>query len=182
MKGARSLSVCEIQAIEEALPSTQYRCLFILGLYTGFRISELLSLKYEDCYSTKEVRQSLRVSRRNMKGGMASRCVVLHPTAREYLRLLLVEKQNVWVTGAPLFPVSRVQAHRVLKQACTKAGISGHVSTHSMRKTFAKRVYEALEGDLIGTQTALGHKSINSTVSYLSLEQEKIDQAILSIG
>ena len=40
-----------------------------------------------------------------------------------------------------------------------------------MRKTFANRIYDKLEGDLPKTQRALGHKNINSTVSYLSFEE-----------
>jgi len=49
-----------------------------------------------------------------------------------------------------------------------------------MRKTFANRVYDALDHDLIKTARALGHKNINSTVQYLSFRQEEIDEAILN--
>ena len=49
-----------------------------------------------------------------------------------------------------------------------------------MRKTFADRVYEKLNHDLVKTQRALGHRNINSTVSYLSFREEEIDAAILA--
>ncbi len=48
-----------------------------------------------------------------------------------------------------------------------------------MRKTFARRVHEKLGKDLVKTQKAMGHRSINSTVSYLSFNEEEIDDAIL---
>ena len=50
-----------------------------------------------------------------------------------------------------------------------------------MRKTFANRVYEALDCDLVKTQMALGHKNVNSTVQYLSFKEEEIDRAIMTI-
>ena len=50
-----------------------------------------------------------------------------------------------------------------------------------MRKHFANKVYEKLGHDLVRTQRALGHKNINSTVSYLSYREEEIDAAILAL-
>ncbi len=50
-----------------------------------------------------------------------------------------------------------------------------------MRKTFADKIYDRLGHDLIKTQKALGHKNINSTVSYLSFREEEIDEAILGL-
>ena len=80
-----------------------------------------------------------------------------------------------------LFPISRTQATRVFKSAVSKAQLGGKVTTHSARKTFAKKIYQKLNRDLIGTQKALGHASCQSTVSYLSFEQTEIDNAIRSI-
>jgi integrase len=54
------------------------------------------------------------------------------------------------------------------------------VGTHAMRKIFANRVYHQLNGDLVKTQRAMGHKNINSTMAYLSFVEDEIDQAILA--
>ena len=54
------------------------------------------------------------------------------------------------------------------------------LGTHAMRKTFAKRVYEGLHHDLVKTQRAMGHRNVNSTVSYLSFREADIDAAILA--
>ena len=75
----------------------------------------------------------------------------------------------------------RVQAHRVLKAAAQANELQGKIASHSMRKTFAEKVYNNLEGDLPKLQKALGHASVNSTVAYLSFKQEDVDDAILSI-
>jgi excisionase family DNA binding protein len=59
--------------------------------------------------------------------------------------------------------------------------LRGKVATHSMRKTFADRVYEALGRDIFRTQKALGHRNINSTVQYLSFKEQDIEAAILGM-
>ena len=77
--------------------------------------------------------------------------------------------------------ITRVQAFRVLTEVYEANGLMGKLGTHSMRKTFADRIYERLGRDLIKVQRALGHRCINSTVSYLSFREEEITEAILSI-
>jgi site-specific recombinase XerD len=53
--------------------------------------------------------------------------------------------------------------------------LTGKLGTHCMRKTFANRVYQRLNHDLVKAQRALGYRNINSTVSYLSFAEEEID-------
>jgi integrase len=79
------------------------------------------------------------------------------------------------------FAITRVHAFQVLMEVYEANGLMGKLGTDSMRKTFAYRIYERLGEILIKAQRALGHKSINSTVSYLSWQQEEITEAILSI-
>ena len=78
-------------------------------------------------------------------------------------------------------PISRVQAWRIIRGAAAAHQLTGKVGTHSLRKTFADRVYDALDRDLVKTQRALGHRNINSTVQYLSFREEDIDAAIAAI-
>jgi integrase len=77
-------------------------------------------------------------------------------------------------------PIGKIQAWKILNEAATTNELPGRVGTHAMRKTFAKWVYEKLGHDLVKTQQALGHRNINSTVSYLTFAQEEIDAAILA--
>lgn len=55
------------------------------------------------------------------------------------------------------------------------------MGTHALWKTFANKVYTRLQHDLVKTQHALGHRNINSTVSYLSFCEEDVTQAILAL-
>lgn len=175
MIGAKPLSDIEIELILSSLTSNRNRCLVLTGIRTGFRISELLSITVQDVVQYEKVMDSITIKRSKMKGKHQSRSVVLHDQVKQALMAMSV------LTMKPedkLFPISRMQASRILKEAVQKAKIEGRVSTHSMRKTFAKKIYEKLDHDLVGTQKALGHASMNSTVSYLSFAQETIDDAI----
>lgn len=194
MAGCRSLTEQEVVKVTASLQNPRDRALFVLGLKTGFRLSELLSLTIRDVYSDNQVLNRVRVERRNTKGKVKSREVALHPMAKAALMELLstavsgtVPVQN---TAAPLFlsrngeqkPLSRIQAHKILKEAYSKAGLKGNgLASHCMRKSFAKKVYEALNHDLVATQRALGHADIGSTICYLSPEQDEIDAAILAV-
>ncbi len=185
MKGCRPFSDQEIVLVLEHLVgpyALRDRALFLLGVRSGFRISELLSLRRGG------IAQRVSVARKNMKKKVEGRTVLIHPEVREAFALWLVQLYYMTPecfvfqsrTG-PNAAISRVQAYRLLSRACDNAGLSGKLGTHSMRKTFADKIYDRLGHDLIKTQRALGHKNINSTVSYLSFREEEIDEAILGL-
>ena len=70
-------------------------------------------------------------------------------------------------------------AHRILKQVFESCQMTGTLGTHSMRKTFSRRVHLNLGGDLAKTRKALGQKNIQSTIHYMSFMDSEIDEAIL---
>lgn len=190
MKGCRPLAEQEVMRVMESFTgefAMRDRALFILGTKTGFRISELLSLRVGDVLQGGQMLDRVSVARRNMKKRIEGRTVVLHPEAKEALGSWL-DEMGESSTDTPLFrsrkgddrPVSRVHAWRVLNKAFDAGGVTGKTGTHSMRKTFASKVYDALGHDLVKLQRALGHRNVNSTASYLSFRQEEIDRAILS--
>jgi site-specific recombinase XerD len=77
--------------------------------------------------------------------------------------------------------ISRQQAWEILKEAFAANELTGKLGTHVMRKTFANRMYEKLNRDLVKVQRAMGHRNINSTVAYLSFREEDIAAAILAV-
>jgi integrase len=116
-----------------------------------------------------------------MKGKNQSRTVVLHPEAKAALEGYINTHMATATPEERLFPICRQSADRILRRAVKRARIEGKVSTHSFRKSFCKKVYEALGRDLVNTQRAMGHRSVQSTISYLSFDQEAINQAIKGI-
>jgi integrase len=147
-------------------------------------------LKVGDVYDSDRVVDRVRVAKRNTKKQIESRSVPLHPLAKAVILLWIHDMQDMgkFSPDAPLFPsrkgnksITRVAAYQRINKAADYVGISTKdIGTHSMRKSFADRVYERSNHNLIQTQQALGHKNVTSTTSYLSFRQEDIDDLILS--
>jgi integrase len=194
MKGCRPLTDAEVEVVLKSFAG-QYavrdKALFLMGTKSGFRISELLSLRLGDVLHAGRLVDRVTVARRNMKKRVEGRTVLLHPDAKAALLPWIdqLHAHGYMTADAFLFqsrkgsnrPISRIHAYRVLQAAYDANELTGKLGTHAMRKTFANRVYDALKGDLPKTQRALGHRNINSTVSYLSFREEDIDAAILAI-
>lgn len=194
MKGCRPLNDQEVKLVTMSFGgkyATRDKALFLLGLKSGFRISELLSLRLCDVLQAGRMVDRITVQRRHMKKKTESRTILLHPEAKEALDKWINELNANGHIAADTFifrsrkgrnrPITRMHAWRILKEAYTSNEMNGKLGTHSMRKTFADRIYDKLDRDLVKTQKALGHRNINSTVQYLSFREEEIDEAILSI-
>jgi len=166
------------------------RALFCLGLYSGFRITELLSLRCQDVAQHQQVLARVTVPRRHMKGKVASRSVPVHPIAQLVLAAWIAQMPRLFAVTAESFvfrsreggntPISRMHAHRLLRDAFDSCEMTGNLGTHSMRKTFARRVHRRLGNDLAKTKEALGQKSITATLHYMHFLHDEIDQAILA--
>ena len=193
MKGCRPLTEEEVLAMQASFGgvyAARDRALFLLGVKSGFRISELLSLRVGDVWQHGHLVDRVTVQRRHMKKKVEGRTVLLHPEAKAALATwLLTLRQRREVTPQTFVfhsrqggnrPISAVQAWRILHEAVVTNELTGKVGTHAMRKTFANRVYHQLNHDLVKTQRAMGHKNINSTVAYLSFVEDEIDAAILA--
>lgn len=155
--------------------------LFTVGLMTGFRVSEILSQELSDVFQCGRVVDAVTVRRAAMKGKGEGRTVKLNAKAKAALESWLEvrgeEEGPLWCSAAGK-RISRVQVWRILDKAFKSIGMTGTMGTHCMRKTFADRMYEILDGDLINLQKALGHKWVTSTSQYLSFKEEKINDAL----
>jgi len=165
--------------------------LLAMGSYLGFRISELLSLKVEDVAENGIARLEIIVSRRNLKGGRGARRRSVHNrriVVPEKLRRVLTDflGRSALFPGSYLFqsreggnrPIGRSQAHRIIVGAANACGIYDRIATHSMRKSFVRRIYTLSGHDLIKTQRIVGHCSPLSTARYLETDQDDLDALV----
>jgi integrase len=194
MSGMRGLTEEEIVKVREKLASKRNRyaarneLIFVLGLKTGFRAGELLSIKVGDVMRYEgKVCDSVTVTKRRIKGKTVGRTVPLHPEAKSLIKR--------WVTKAELKPedylfpsqkkdgthLRRETVHDIFVEAFDVLRMGKGIGTHCMRKTFAQSVYKNLNYDIFATQHALGHKYISTTAIYLSVDDGKIKKAILDI-
>ena len=73
--------------------------------------------------------------------------------------------------------MSRRTAHDVLKIAFEEAGLNGHLATHSLRKSFAQRLYDRT-GDIFAVQEMLGHQSVTTTQKYLGVNYASVREDV----
>ena len=76
--------------------------------------------------------------------------------------------------------ISRVQAHRIFKQATEKVGLK-NVAAHSWRKSYARGLYEKTK-DLSLIMRLLNHSSEAMTLNYLHLTEEKDNARIMDFS
>jgi integrase len=194
MKGCRPLSRIEVKYLLSHANNLRDAALLTLGFCTGYRISELLSLKLSDVVDLKgRIYDSVSVKAENTKTKIGRTVRLNSDAVKTLTRFIMTRLKTGALLSEPLFisrksdggelrAISRVQAWRVIQVLCELADVvSKGVGTHSLRKTFAARIYEAVKGELGKVQIALGHANISSTISYLSFNQSDIDDAILGI-
>ena len=192
MKGTRPLNNDEIRRVSAAFTGTfeiRNRGLFMLGVSTGGRISELLSLRVADVYQNKKPVTDLLFDKSIVKGKETSRAVPVNVDGRLAIAELVNWHRNRYGdldANRPLFPsrngkgqqqMSRRTAHDVLKSAFEAAGLNGHLATHSLRKSFAQRLYDRT-GDIFAVQEMLGHKNVATTQKYLGVNYASVRDAL----
>ena len=192
MKGTRPLDNNEIRLVSACFDGTfaaRNRALFMIGVSTGGRISELLSLQIGDVYqNSRPVTDSL-YSKSIVKGGEVSRAVPVNRDGRQAIDALIswhIDAYGMTENDRPLFPsrngqgqqpMSRRTAHDVLKVASEAAGLNGYLATRSLRKSFAQRLYDKT-GDIFAVQEMLGHQSVTTTQKYLGVNDTSVREAL----
>jgi integrase len=167
------------------------RCLFVVMMKTGLRVSEALSLKVRQVVSDGEIVEEVEIPRAHMKGKRVGRHVMLNPTAKAAVREWLTRFAQLEGTVTPdhyLFksrvgtnrPFSRQWAWAILKKACAAVDVRGPTGCHSTRKSFAERAFIDLGRDLHHLQAVMGHSSINSTIKYLGIDRQLVYRAFMA--
>ena len=75
----------------------------------------------------------------------------------------------------------RQTAHAILKKAFIAASLNGKIATHSLRKSFAQRLYDKSR-DIYLVQELLGHRSVNTTQKYLGVNYASARQTVEAIA
>ncbi len=194
MAGCKAFNESEYKRVVESfsgINAARDKALFILGCYTGFRITELLSITLGDIFQHGKIIDEVHVKRKNTKGKRKGRSQPIHPVAKEALSvwISILTAQSSTTSTTPLFKginrgekaITARQAWVILKNAYEAAGITGRTGTHCMRKSFAHNIHNLMGKDILKTKQALGHVRLESAVSYLEVDQLEINTAILRL-
>jgi integrase/recombinase XerD len=166
------LSLQEVAQLIDAAGNLQQRALLMTLYGTGMRRTEVSRLKVRDVDSK---RMMIRVERG--KGGV-SRDLPLSPalleTLQEYWRwkkprTYLFPAQQQGKDG----PISDKTVWYACAEAARHAGITKHVTPHTLRHSWATHLLEA-GTDLRTIQILLGHGDLETTAKYLHLSQRHL--------
>ncbi|MCQ6273944.1 tyrosine-type recombinase/integrase [Bacillus sp. V3B] len=164
----------QINAIKVILQKQSQRdlLLFVLGINTGVKISDLLFLKVEDVWDGTQMKEFLYIKDEKSEEKQAfylnSRVEVVLET---YLsRFNYSSKDFLFKSKKNDQPITRQQAYRIINHAAKEAGIIGKIGTHTLRKTFG---YHALrKGIAISILMSIyHHQSPAETLRYLGVDK-----------
>src|SRR5690625_5229680 len=150
----------DIERIKKALASNPRNLLlFIIGINTALRISDILTLRIRDISDTHLTITEKKTGKR--------RRFIINEAIRSAFRDLMPHdaSPNDWLFPSRKGnkPISRVQAWRILSGAADYAGVNARVGCHSLRKSFAYHAYmRGVELPLL--MSVLNHSSERETL------------------
>lgn len=164
-------------------------CLLVLGVCSALRISDLLSLRWEDVWDENRDRAKKHVYIVEQKTGK-SKTFALNPKAEEALRTWRLHmKSEGGYSGVYIFegrqrtgkPITRKCAWEVIKKAARDLGIDGVISPHSLRKTFGYHGWADNNVNPAILMDIYNHSSFEVTRRYLGIQQDDLDNTYLSM-
>lgn len=162
------LSIEEVARLIEAAPNIKHKAALSVAYGAGLRANEVCSLNVNDIDSE---RMLIRVVQGK---GRKDRLAMLSPTLLAILRAWWREGRRLgkmypggWLFPGmdPLNPLSTRQLGRCVRVAAERAGIDKHVTTHTLRHSFATHLLEQ-KVDIRVIQVLLGHSKLSTTARY----------------
>lgn len=150
--------------------------LFIVGINSSLRISDIISLRVGDVsseYITLHERKTGKRKRIRINSAIQSAVNSLVPTDATPSDWLFPSRKGDKAIG-------RVQAWRILNAAADRAGLDIELGTHSLRKSFAYHAYKN-GTDISLLMRVLNHGSQRETLKYIGIEQESIDDVYIDV-
>ena len=172
-----------------------HRALIYTLFYSGMRVTEIISLKYQDISKYN----GMMIFRVKVKGG-SYRMVPVHPTLidclKEYLPFLRKTYRRLGQTLSPqsflfislnnrknpdLKHITRHGVYKILNKRAFQAGIRQDISPHSARATLITALLTQGE-DLERVSHSVGHANIETTKIYDKRIRSIRDNAILDLN
>jgi integrase len=160
--------------------------LITLGCYFGLRISDLLSIRWDDLIDKTELVLVEQKTKKNRK-------ITFNPTVIQAVNFCSNELKLKNQFDKNYFVFSNRWNERIsvsfinkrLKYIFIRYNVKvQNASSHILRKTFGKRIYEAdnkSERSLIYLSDIFSHSSISTTRRYIGITQEQIADMYMSL-
>ncbi len=168
------LSQEEVRHLLDATTSLKHRALFMALYGSGLRVSEACNLTVQDIDSSRMV-----IHVRQAKGHR-DRDVMLSPVLldelRHYFRRI---RPKGWLFPGKggHKPITTKAVFLMIRKAAARAKITKTVSPHVLRHSFATHLLES-GTDVRTIQLLLGHKDLETTVIYLHVSKQHVQNTV----
>ena len=158
--------------------------LFIMGIHTALRISDMLRLTWNDIYdfSNNRVRNEFYIIEK--KTGKSKIVAVNQAVIQAIYRLFnqVRPSSNNFLFAHPTLnkAISRIQAYRIIHTASKEANIDASISCHSLRKTFGYHLWKK-GTSLVIIMDIYNHSNYSVTKRYLGITQDDKNSAYLKL-
>lgn len=148
--------------------------LFIIGINSGLRISDLLKLKTEDLKGKKRI----KIQEKKTKKPRTIYLDSIYDEVQSYI----AENTSEWLFPSRQGnnPISSTQAYRQLVKAGNMVDLD-YIGTHTMRKTFGFWHYKQY-GNLALLQGILNHSSSEITLRYIGFTEDEERESIIALN
>ncbi len=165
----------KLDAMKRELLRSGYRnyMLFLVGINTGLRISDILTLK------VKDVRDQTHLTLKEKKTSKIKRLKITGISEELYNYTENMDDEDYLFASQKGHnqPITRVQAYRILNNAAQKVGIREEIGTHTLRKTYGYHFYQKTK-DVALLQELFNHSSPSVTLRYIGINQDVMDRAM----
>ena len=190
---ARPITTTEkVLDMQDYLKYYNYRnyVLFLVGVTTGYRAGDLVKLKVRDIKEAIRRKEFtiLEGKKKNSKNirekNRKPRSVELIPGVEKILKEYIKDKKDyeyIFQSRKGTNKHIGVQAvSNILKKAGEYFGLHD-ITAHSMRKTYAYKLYIESGRDIVLVKELLGHSSIEETKKYIGLDREHYHEVSKSL-
>lgn len=154
-------------------------CLLVsIGVFTGLRISDLLTLTYSDLLSneTFTLKEMKTKKQRSIKVNKDLKEIISRIVSKSKITDL---NQLIFINKYGTKSIDKSYVNVKLKELVKKyrIKIDGNVSTHTFRKTLGRRVMEVnnySNESLVLLMELFGHSSMSITKRYLGIREQEI--------
>lgn len=174
--------------------------LFIVGINFGLRVSDLLTLRFADLLDDEgRFRESFAILEKKTaktRNVARNRYIAINDAVMDAVLLYLDHTPGVTLSDY-LFrsegnrgkntnqPLHRSTVDRIMRKWQEELGLSEHLATHSLRKTFG--YHQMMQGGnsertLLLLQKMFGHSSATQTMQYIGLTAEEMVAAYKSLN
>ena len=154
----------------------RYYMMFLFGIHTGLRISDILPLRVCDVmYRTHVTIHEKKTGKTRLFRISSSLQLELEDYVRD------MNPDDYLFGNSQSGYLSRQIAWQHLHKACRAVGITDAVGTHTLRKTFGYHLYQKTK-DVALLQMILNHSHPSVTLRYIGIQQDRIDAAIMELA